>query len=267
MPDSLDFLAPGAAGTTALLAARIGGVLLIAPVFSGRPVPHMLRAALLVLLTALLLPAVLAGSGSPAAGGVAPIVTPAALAVETVVGFAIGLGAAVVVGAAEVAGDLLAIHMGLSGATMLDPMTSQSAPMLGQFTRWFAVALLLALNGHLLMIEALAATLEVIPVGGDAAVAQGAWAMAQLGGSLFELGLRMAAPVTAAVLIANVALGILARTVPQMNVLMVAFPVQIGIGLFTLGVALPLIGTLMLAWPANYDSLLTQLIGTLAGNR
>src|SRR5690606_2874045 len=238
MMPSTDPFSPGTLATAALLSARVGGLLLVAPIFSGRPVPYMLRAALLVVLTVLLLPLGLAGA---TAGGAAPSVTPATLMAETLVGFAVGLGAAVLVGAAEVAGDLLSIHMGLSGAMLLDPMTQHSVPIPSEFTRFFAVAVFLSLNGHVLMLEALAATVEWAPVGGPVDGAAGAWEMVSLGSRLFVHGLQFAAPVTAAVLVSNVALGILARAVPQMNMLMVAFPVQIGIGLLTLAVALPLI--------------------------
>lgn len=260
-----DPFSPGTLATAALLAARVGGVLLVAPVFSGRPVPHMLRAALLVGFTVLLLPIGLAGVTADAAA--APAVTPATIVAETLVGFAVGLGAAVLVGAAEVAGDLLSLHMGLSGATLLDPMTQRSVPLLSEFTRFFAVAVLLSLDGHLLMLEALAATVEWAPVGGTVDGAAGAWAMVSLGSRLFVNGLQFAAPVTAAVLVSNVALGILARAVPQMNMLMVAFPIQIGIGLLTLGVALPLIGTTFLAWPSAYEGMVTRILDALAGGR
>ncbi|HLU24489.1 MAG: hypothetical protein DIU79_07255 [Actinobacteria bacterium] len=264
MMPSTDPFSPGTLATAALLSARVGGLLLVAPIFSGRPVPYMLRAALLVVLTVLLLPLGLAGA---TAGGAAPSVTPATLMAETLVGFAVGLGAAVLVGAAEVAGDLLSIHMGLSGAMLLDPMTQHSVPILSEFTRFFAVAVFLSLNGHVLMLEALAATVEWAPVGGPVDGAAGAWEMVSLGSRLFVHGLQFAAPVTAAVLVSNVALGILARAVPQMNMLMVAFPVQIGIGLLTLAVALPLIGTTFLLWPDAYEAMVTRILDALIGGR
>src|SRR5690606_13232210 len=164
-------------------------------------------------------------------GGAGPAEAPSTFRARTRVGGAAGLGAAVLVGAAVVAADRLSIHMGRSGAMLLDPMTQHSVPILSEFTRFFAVAVFLSLNGHVLMLEALAATVEWAPVGGPVDGAAGAWEMVSLGSRLFVHGLQFAAPVTAAVLVSNVALGILARAVPQMNMLMVAFPVQIGIGL------------------------------------
>ena len=87
-PGSFDPTAPGALALVALLGMRVGGLLLIAPALSGRPVPVMVRAGVLVLLTILLVPA-----GAAAAGGAVPRVTPATLVCETLIGMALGLGA------------------------------------------------------------------------------------------------------------------------------------------------------------------------------
>src|SRR5690606_3825771 len=104
------------------------------------------------------------------------------------------------------------------------------------------------------------ASLEVLPVGGAAAGAEGLRAMVSLGSELFALGLRFAAPVAAALLVSNVAVGILARTIPQLNALMVAFPVQIGVGLFTLGMALPFIAAPFTSWPITYEELVPRML-------
>jgi len=255
-PGAFDPTAPGALALIALLGARVGGLLLIAPALSGRPVPMMVRTALLVLLTMVLLPA----SAGAAAGGAVPRVTAATLLCETLIGMALGLGAAVFVGAAEAAGDLISVQMGLSAAAVLDPVTQQSTPTLASFTRLFATALLFAVGGHLAMIGALASSVDLLPVGGEIDAADGLRAMVMLGGELFVLGLRFAAPVAAALLVSNVALGILARTMPQLNALIVAFPVQIGLGLFPLGVALPYVAAPFASWPLSYEAVTSRLL-------
>ena len=88
--------------------------------------------------------------------------------------------------------------------------------------------------------------------------------MVRLGGHLLWLGLQFAAPVVAAVMVGNVGLGIMARTVPQLNVLMVAFPLQIGIGLFVLAAALPMIATAFVGWGDQYSELTGDLLDGLA---
>lgn len=256
----LDLLGPGAAGTTILFGARVGGMVLVAPVFSSKTVPPMVKTALVVVLTFLLTPAALAAGGTQT-------ISPATALSETIIGFAIGLGAAVFVGAAEAAGDLLAVHIGLSGAAALDPLTHQSTPVLGQLASLFSVAVLLALDAHLIMIDALAASVRYLPVGAPLDWQPGLAAMVRVGSLLFALGLQFAAPTVAAVLLANVALAILSRAAPQLNVLSVAFPVQIGLGLFAIAASLPLIATSFTNWEPAYDAVLTRLLGALAGGR
>lgn len=257
----LDLFAPGAPATLVLVAARLGGLVMIAPVFSARTIPVMIRTALLAVLAIVLAPV---AAGVP---GAVPRVTPEAMLAETLVGFAIGFGAATVVGAAEVAGDLMTAQIGLSGAAVLDPLSNQSVPVLGHFMQLFAVALLLAMDAHLVMLDAVASSLRYIPVGSPVDARAGLGAMVSLGGSLFALGIRFAAPVLAAVLIANCALAILSRAAPSLNVLSVAFPVQIGIGLFALAASLPLVAAWFTGWAAAYDAVLTHLLGALAGRR
>lgn len=254
---TLDLLTTGSMSTLVLLAARMGGLMLVAPVFASRTVPVMVRTSMLVVLSWLLFPVAVSVGG-------APVISPATALAETLIGFAIGLGAAVAVGAAEAMGDLLAVHIGLSGAAALDPLTNQSVPVLGQFANLFAIAVLLSVDAHVLMLDAMAASLRYIPIGSPIDAPRGMAAMVSLGSVLFLLGLRFAAPVLAAVLLANVALAVLSRIAPQLNVLSVAFPIQIGLGLFAFAASIPLIAVFFSNWTSFYDGTLTHLLGAFA---
>jgi flagellar biosynthetic protein FliR len=245
-----DPLAPASAGTLALMGARVGGTLMIAPVFSATVVPRTVRVAALVVLTVLLQPAALASVRD------IPRITPATMLSETVIGLAIGLGAAIIVGAAEAAGDVMAIQIGLSGAAILDPLDTSQTPVLGSFGRLFAITLLLSLNLHTVMLGALADSAQAFPVGTPVSLANGVSMMVQTGGALFVLGARFAAPVIAAILIANIAIAVLGRAAPQLNILSVAFPIQIALGLVTLAAAIPAIGHLLGGWASLNDSML-----------
>lgn len=256
---TLDLFAPGAGSLIALCGARVSGLMLVAPVFSARLVPPMVKACLIVLLTMLLTPV----AGAHVSG--APALTPATVLGETLVGFVIGLGAALLVGAAEAAGELMAIQIGLSGASIMDPVNQHQVPALGQLMQMTALALLLSLDLHLVMLDAVAASTRLLPVGTEMELAGGATAMVRMGSTLFVLGLRFAAPVVAAVLVANVALAILSRAAPQLNVLSVAFPLQIGIGLFALAAALPLIATFFTGWAGAYDGMVGGVLRVLGG--
>lgn len=258
-----DLLTPASVNALLLLAFRLGGMLLIAPMFSSRTVPMMVRTSLLVVLTWFLAP--VAVSATATAG--APTLTALNALTETMVGFAIGFGAAVLVAGAEAAGELLALSIGISGAAALDPISHASIPVLGQFANLFALALLLSIDAHVGMLDALAATLGFLPVGAAMEGAAGAAAMVSLGTKLFLIGLQFAAPVIMVVMLANLALGVLSRAAPQMNILAVAFPVQIGLGLLALFASLPLIATFFTGWDVVYDEVISHVMFALSGGR
>ncbi|HEX6038397.1 flagellar biosynthetic protein FliR [Longimicrobium sp.] len=259
-PGTLGVLDPASFAALVLVSSRVGGLVLVAPVFSAKTVPVRVRTMLVILLSLLLRPAVL---GAAPAEGLA--VTPVAVLGEVMAGLAIGLGAAVFVGAAELAGDLAAIHAGLSGAALLDPLNRTSIPALGQLTQLLAVAVLLATDGHLLMLRALGESLTALPPGSPMDLRGGAGAMVGLGSGLFAAGLRFAGPVVAAVLVANTALALLGRAAPQLNVLSVAFPVQIAVGLFALAAALPFLAPAFSAWGDGYAEMLGTVFAALSG--
>jgi len=253
-----DIFTPTGAAAAALLLMRLTGLVWIAPVFSGEAVPAQVKAALIVLLLFLLWPV-----GSVSHVPDAAFTVPAAMR-EALIGLTLGLGAAIFVGAAEAAGDMLAVLMALSGANVVDPMSKTQVPILGQLLGLTVLSLIVATGGHLVVLGALRDSLTLIPIGGEIRLQEGTLAVVELGGTIFMLGLKFAAPVMGAMMMGHATLGILARTVPQLNVLMVAFPLQIGIGLFVLAATLPLLGTQFSAWPAAYRDLASDLLTRLA---
>jgi flagellar biosynthesis protein FliR len=253
----MDIFAPSAATVLILLGFRLAGLLLVAPVFSSRTVPPMLKAAMIVMLTALMHPVAMASAQE----GVQ--ITPAVALTETVIGFAIGFGVAILVGAAEAMGDLLAVKTGLSGASALDPLTHHSVPVLGTFAGLFAITILLSLDAHLVMLDAIGESLVLLPIGAALDLPSGLLVMAGWGSVLFMLGVRFAAPVIATILLANIALAVLGRVAPQLNVITLAFPIQIGLGLLVFGASIPLIGSFFTGWTGFYDGMLGQALDAL----
>ena len=255
-----DLFAPGAPDLLVLFGARVSGLVLVAPVFSARPIPMPVKSGLVILLTLLMLPVAQAHVATPA-------LTPVAVVGEALVGFALGLGAALIVGAAETAGELLSIQIGLSGAAIFDPLSQRQVTALGQLVHLFAVVLVLSLDGHLVMLDALGSSARLVPVGTPLDVAGGLRALAVQGSTLFALGLQLASPVVAVVLVANVALAVLSRAAPQLQILQLAFPVQILVGVGTLVATFPFIASWFLRWEGRYDALLTQAMTALTGGR
>src|SRR5690606_288920 len=121
--------------------------------------------------------------------------------------------------------------------------------------------LLLALDGHILMIEALAHSMDVIGIGAAVDWQAGTRMLVRYISDLFLTGVRIAAPVTLAVLISNLALGILAKATPKLNSFMLAYPLQIAIGLITVGIALPLVFAVFAGWDGMYREIVVELLG------
>jgi flagellar biosynthesis protein FliR len=250
---ALDLFAPGTGDALVLTGIRVTGLMLVAPSLSSIIIPHKVRASIVVLLTLLLTPIAMQAQHSPH-------VTMTAVAAEFLVGFALGFGASVLVGAAEQAGDAMAVQTGLSGIAILDPMAAESVPVLGSFMRLFALTLLLTLNLHTVMISTLAESLRAVPLGGAPHLADGMHAIISLGSTMFALGVRFAAPVIAVILVVNVSLAVMGRAAPQLNVLSIAFPVQIAAGLFALAAALPAIAIFFGGWDSVYHGLVARAV-------
>src|SRR3954462_2681447 len=121
-----NFFAPGNGEILALLFARVAGLVMIAPMFTSKAVPVAVKTAIPVLLTLLLHPLAAA-----ATQGVIPQITPETVIGETLIGFALGLGAALLVGASSLAGELMGVQVGLSGAAVLDPINNSQGNVLG----------------------------------------------------------------------------------------------------------------------------------------
>lgn len=249
---ALDLFAKDSPATLVLVAARVMGLMLIAPSLSATIVPRLVKIAMILLFTVLLQPAVL-----PLVD--APQLTPATIAAEVLVGLAMGMGAALIIGAAETAGDLMAVQIGLSGTAILDPMDNSQLPSLGVFTRLFAVTMLLTLGLHEVMLRALAESFMALPPASSIDLQGGLQQLVASGTTIFVLGLRFASPVIAVVLLTNVALAILSRAAPQFNLLSVSFPVQISLGLFALAAALPAMGRTLSTWPTAYSDIVARI--------
>ena len=240
-------IAPEVTSSALLLLMRMTGLVLAAPVLSARSIPMTVRASIALVFTVLLLPAAVPGNPADAAP-----VTAGALTGEFAVGLLLGLGAAVLLGAAEAAGDLMAVQVGLSGANVLSPSAETQVPVLGQLMGLLVITAMVTTGAHLFLVQILAFSLEAAPVGRLPGLMDGIAETVGIGSRLLGVGLLLAAPVIAVTLVGNVALGILSRAVPQLNVLMVAFPVQIALGLIVLASSVSLLGPLLSVWSDDY---------------
>jgi len=130
-----------------------------------------------------------------------------------------------------VAGQIIAMQMGLGFASMVDPANGVSVPVLGQFLLMLVTLLFLAMNGHLVVFEVLAESFVTLPVG-EGLLLDHYWTMAGKLTWVIAAGLLMALPVVAALLIINLAFGVMTRAAPQLNIFSIGFPLTLVLGLF-----------------------------------
>ncbi len=209
---------------------RILALFSSAPLLYHKAIPHRLKIGLAAIVTLIVAPALPPVAGEP--GWL--------LVQQLLVGLAIGLGLQIIFAAFAVAGDLLGLQMGLSFASFIDPQNSTDTPLIGSFLGLVATLVFLAINGHLMMIAGIAESFRAIPVGSAAPAAGNLHTLGLLGGTMFRVGLHLALPVLATMLILNLALGVLARAAPQLNIFAVGFPATILIGLASFAMILPL---------------------------
>jgi len=138
-----------------------------------------------------------------------------------------------------VAGHSVATTMGLGFAMSVDPQNGVQVPVVSQFNVVLATLLFLAIDGHLMLIAALANSFSVFPIGSDAAAVNVFGAVVALGSALFASALLLALPTLTAILLINVAFGVVTRAAPQLNIFAVGFPVTILAGFLFMMLSLP----------------------------
>ncbi len=216
---------------------RILAFIAAEPVLGNRTVP--MRAKVLL---ALMLAIVIAPTLPPP-----PAVDPASaaglliLAQQIIIGVAMGFTARIVVASAEMAGQLAGLQVGLGFAVFFDPQGSGQTPIVAQFYGLIAILTLLAMDGHHLLLTALAESFRSLPVSLDPIAPPGLRVVVEWGGEIFRAGLMMSLPVVGSLLVANVALGVLTRAAPQLNIFAVGFPVTLALGFMMFYLSLPLV--------------------------
>jgi flagellar biosynthetic protein FliR len=219
-----------------LVVLRIGAIVLMMPVFSSPSIPILFKLGLAFSVSMALF-AILELEPVPVFDHLLPF----AIGVigELMIGIIIGLSIRLVFAGIQIAGQLAGYQMGLAIANVMDPSSSQQLPILSQFNQLLAMLLLLATNAHHVFLHALAESYRLVPPFGfhfgNALMQQ----IMEMGGNMFVVAIQVGAPIIAALLLTTVAFGLIARTVPQMNVFMVAMPLKIGVGLMFLGFSLP----------------------------
>ncbi|BCX81587.1 flagellar biosynthetic protein FliR [Methylomarinovum caldicuralii] len=214
---------------------RIGALLAAMPVFNSRSVPMRVRVILAVTVTVAVLPLL------PPPPRVELIGLEAVLVAirETVIGLAIGFVLQVSFAALVFAGQNIAYSMGLGFAAMLDPQLGVQVPIISQVYLLLATLLFLGLDGHLVMIEMIAASFQVLPPGLGAVSRDQLWLLVRWSATVFSAGVLLSLPIVIALLFVNIALGVATRAAPQLNIFSVGFPITLLLGLGLIWLTLP----------------------------
>jgi flagellar biosynthetic protein FliR len=213
---------------------RILGLIAAAPVTSGPQFPTRTKIALAFLISVVIAPT-LPAPPSIDPGSWAGLAT---LARELAIGLVLGFMMRLVFVAVEMAAEMIGLQMGLGFAQFYDTQMAAPVPVLGRFFGLAATLTFLAINGHLLLFSVLAETFHTLPVGGS--LQAGFWQVAVAsGGQFIYTALSLALPVIAALLVTNLALGVLSRAAPQLNIFAVGFPITLMLGFVATLLSIP----------------------------
>ena len=219
-----------------LVFLRVGAIMITIPVFESRSIPQLFKLALAFTASLALFP-LLGLEAVPISSSVIGLGIGAVG--EILLGLVIGFSVKLIFAGIQLAGQMAGYQMGMAIANVMDPAESQQIPLLAQFNNLCALLIFLALNAHHWFIRALTQSYRLVPPFNarfDGALTEH---LIQLAGKMFVIAIQVGAPIIATLLVTSVAFGLIARTVPQMNVFIVAMPLKIGVGLVFLGLSLP----------------------------
>lgn len=244
---------------TASLAIRFGVLAATLPLLDMRSVPPLWRIAMALCFAAALAPVVTAGlpAGSVDLSWQSLVIEAMrSLVVGALLGFTVNL----VFTAVRFAGSVAGMQIGFAIVNSFDPMSNSQISVISQLYYLLAVLLFFVTGAHHILVTAMFQSCLVIPPYAGLSPAGGAWQVLQEYGTVFSLGLRISAPVVLVLLMVSASMGIIVKTVPQINVLVVGFPIKIAVGLITLGLSLVFFRTILNSMMAGMDDQLGRLL-------
>jgi flagellar biosynthetic protein FliR len=219
-----------------LIFLRVGSILMTMPIFKGKSIPVLFKVGL-ALATSMALFPILKLENFPAFTDLAPFAI--GIVREILLGISIGLAVNFIFTGLQLAGQLVGYQMGMAVARVMDPSTNRQIPLLGQFNELFALLIFISINAHHWFIRALAESYQLVPPFGFRISGSLIEQLVGMAGNMFVIAVKLGAPVIAVLLLTSIAFGLIARTVPQMNVFFVAMPLKIAVGLLFMGFCLP----------------------------
>ncbi len=221
-----------------MVLTRLSAFFLVLPVFGWKSIPARIKVAMTVLLAAffsMITPL------SVDAGQVSAVEALLLMANEATYGLALGLVAALLFAAVRISGRIVERQMGLAMAEILDPLTGERTQPLGSMLEMIFVLLFLSANGHHLLLLVVSRSYEAFPAGSSPTIPVLTAGVINAGSAMLTAGLKLAAPILAAFMVLMVVLAVLARILPEMNILFISLPLRVGLGLLMMAIFVPFI--------------------------
>ncbi len=225
-----------------LVGLRLTGLFVMSPLFGRRNIPILVKAGLALMIAFLLLPTL---TPDPLLSGLPIYAYWLACIMEFLMGMVMGFLTTLFLSIAFTAGQLMDMQMGFGMVNVLDPHSQTQVPLLGNLLNILGLLIFLGVDGHLGLIRILTATFVRIPPGKINLAPQIGPLMAEYFVLTFILAIQVALPVLASALMAETALAMIMRTVPQMNVFVIGIPLKILLGFLVLMVIIPIYGQVM----------------------
>ncbi len=239
--------------TLAMILTRLSAFFLIVPIFSWRAIPMAMKMALIVMLTLVF------GYMAPSPlnlASLSPVYILLIMVNEATYGIALALIIMVLFSVVSCAGNIIERQLGFTMAQIIDPMSGTSSQPMGGFLQMLFILLLLHVQAHHAFLRIIYRSYETFPIGTMPSIELLTAAVVKTTSMLLTYSLRLAAPVLAMFLILLVVLGIMARVVPEMNVLFISMPVRVALGLVISIVMLPFI----LEFVSEFSDLMNKLV-------
>ena len=229
--------------TFVMVLTRISAFFLLIPVFGWKVLPIIIKVAVAMLLaiffagrTAL---AISDRLGSPEQVSFIEVIL--LMAGEATYGLALGLVVVLIFSVIKLGGQIVEGQIGFSMVELFDPFTNEETQPMGSLLEMIFIVLFLSANGHHLFLLIMSRSFEVFPAGSIPTISVLASGVLKAGSVMFVAGLRLAAPMLAAFLLLMIVLAILARIVPEINILFVSLPLRVGFGFFVAAIFLPFV--------------------------
>ncbi len=221
-----------------IILTRVSFIIFMMPFLGSRSLPIVPKIGFSLMTSLILLPTIKINS-SPLSLG--PLSFMVFIVGEAIIGFLIGFSMKLIFTGVQFAGEFIGIQMGFSIANVLDPQSEIDTNVMVQLYYFFAILVFFAVDGHHWFFKAIAHSFQILSPGG---IFLGEGLLRHiliLSGRIFQIAIRIISPIMAILIFIQLALGVVARMIPQINLLISSFPLTIGIGLIFLGLSLDLL--------------------------